>query len=51
MFMKMAAAVILFFMLAGAALSQSGAAIGAPLVVPAISPPKGFLRQPYHFQL
>ena len=49
--MKMVAAVILFFALAGVALSQSGAAIGPPLAVQTVSPPKGFLRQPYHFQL
>jgi hypothetical protein len=47
----MAASVLLAFILLGTAAAQSGAAIGAPLVVPAISPPKGFLRQPYHFQL
>jgi hypothetical protein len=51
MLMKISASILVALALLGAALAQSGAAIGEPLLVQTISPPKGFLRQPYHFQL
>lgn len=51
MFMKITAAVLLVFALAGTSLGQSGAAEGERIVVQTVAPPKGFLRQQYRYQL
>ncbi len=43
-------ALALVLALAGTCMAQQGAATGEPIVMPAASLPKGFLRQPYHFK-
>ena len=45
------APVLLTLTLLGTSVAQQGAASGEPLSLPAASPPKGFLRQPYRFPL
>lgn len=51
MFMKMVAAVVLVLAVMGTSPAQSGAATGEPLSVQTTTLPKGFLRQPYRFEL
>ncbi len=49
--MKMTAAVVVALALAGTSLGQSGASEGEKIVIQTASLPKGFLRQPYRYQL
>jgi Putative Ig domain len=51
MFIKITAAMLVVLALVSASPGQSGAATGERIVVPTTSLPKGFLRQPYRFQL
>jgi hypothetical protein len=49
--LKLAASTLLVLALLAPSSAQQGGAIGEPIVLQTTSLPKGFLRQPYHFQL